>query len=169
MFSAERQCDHPNKPCSLKMPSACVAVQYVFKGTVLGLCVTVFFSPLYFSLVTICMYYQYFDIRDEPPLPSKFCLKKKKKVPGKRNFLWGVHFLCKYVSSAWKGETSFRLCCTHHRRKSLKRKLALVSMLPSNNLLIRACTLSHFRHVWLCDPVYCSLPASSVHGITRQE
>ena len=24
------------------------------------------------------MYYQYFDNRDESPLPSKFCLKKKK-------------------------------------------------------------------------------------------
>ena len=32
---------------------------------------------------------------------------------------------------------------------------------------MRACMLSHFSHVWLCDPVDCSLPHSSVHGILQ--
>ena len=27
------------------------------------------------------------------------------------------------------------------------------------------CVLSHFRHVWLCNPMDCSPPGSSVHGI----
>ena len=31
------------------------------------------------------------------------------------------------------------------------------------------CFLSYFRHVRLCDPMDCSLPASSVHGILHQE
>ena len=104
MFSAERQCDHPSKPCSLKMPTACVAVQYVFKGTILGLCVTVFFSPLYFSLVTICMYYQYFDIRDEPPLPSKFCLKKKKKYQARGISFGGFIFFANMFPLPGKGK-----------------------------------------------------------------
>ena len=29
--------------------------------------------------------------------------------------------------------------------------------------------LSHFSHVWLCNPMDCSLPGSSVHGIFQQE
>ena len=29
------------------------------------------------------------------------------------------------------------------------------------------CVLSHFNHVWLCDPMDCSPPGSSVHGILR--
>ena len=28
-----------------------------------------------------------------------------------------------------------------------------------------ACILSHFHYVWLCNPMDCSLPASSVYGI----
>ena len=32
---------------------------------------------------------------------------------------------------------------------------------------MRACVLSHFNHVWLCDPMDCSPPGSSVHGILR--
>ena len=60
-------------------------------------------------------------------LPSKFCLKKKKKSTRQEEFPLGVHFLCKYVSSGWKGETSFLFCSTHHQRKNLKRKLARVN------------------------------------------
>ena len=30
-----------------------------------------------------------------------------------------------------------------------------------------ACMLSRFSHVWLCDPMDCSLPGSSVHGILQ--
>ena len=29
--------------------------------------------------------------------------------------------------------------------------------------------LSHLSHVWLWDPIDCSLPGSSVHGISQQE
>ena len=31
----------------------------------------------------------------------------------------------------------------------------------------KACMLSHFSHVWLCDPVNYSLPGPSVHGISQ--
>ena len=30
-----------------------------------------------------------------------------------------------------------------------------------------ACVVSHFSRVWLCDPIGCSLPGSSVHGILQ--
>ena len=30
-----------------------------------------------------------------------------------------------------------------------------------------ACTLGHFSCVWLCDPMDCNLPGSSVHGILQ--
>ena len=30
-----------------------------------------------------------------------------------------------------------------------------------------ACMLSYFSHVRLCDPMDCSLPGSSVHGILQ--
>ena len=30
-----------------------------------------------------------------------------------------------------------------------------------------ACMLSHFSHVWLCDPTDCSPPGSSVHGVLQ--
>ena len=29
------------------------------------------------------------------------------------------------------------------------------------------CVLSHFSSIWLCDPMDCSLPGSSVHGILQ--
>lgn len=61
------------------------------------MCDCVFFIPLYFSLVTICMCYQYFDIRDEPPLPSKFCLKKstrQEEFPLGGSFSLQICFLC---------------------------------------------------------------------------
>ena len=32
---------------------------------------------------------------------------------------------------------------------------------------MHVCMLSHFCRVWLCDPVYCGLPGSSVHGILQ--
>ena len=32
---------------------------------------------------------------------------------------------------------------------------------------VRACTLSRFSGVWLCDPMDCSLSGSSVHGILQ--
>ena len=35
----------------------------------------------------------------------------------------------------------------------------------SGGLHIHACVLSHFSRVRLCDPIDCSLPGSSVHGI----
>ena len=35
--------------------------------------------------------------------------------------------------------------------------------------LYSECMLSHFSHVWLCDPMDCSPPDSSVHGILQQE
>ena len=34
-------------------------------------------------------------------------------------------------------------------------------------LCVLACVLSHFCHVWLCDPMDCSPPGSSVHGILQ--
>ena len=34
----------------------------------------------------------------------------------------------------------------------------------SVNTSVRACVLSHFSHVWLCDPMDRSPPGSSVHG-----
>ena len=34
-------------------------------------------------------------------------------------------------------------------------------------LCVLACMLSHFCHVWLCDPMDCSPPGSSVHGILQ--
>ena len=37
-------------------------------------------------------------------LPSKFCLKKKKKVPGKRNFLWGFILVANMFPLAGKGK-----------------------------------------------------------------
>ena len=33
--------------------------------------------------------------------------------------------------------------------------------------VIMLCLLSRFSHVWLCDPMDCSLPGSSVHGILQ--
>ena len=33
--------------------------------------------------------------------------------------------------------------------------------------LLWMCMLSHFSHVWLCNPMDCSLPGSSVHGILQ--
>ncbi|CAI9161399.1 unnamed protein product [Rangifer tarandus platyrhynchus] len=34
----------------------------------------------------------------------------------------------------------------------------------SINTSVRACVLSHFSHVWFCDPMDRSPPGSSVHG-----
>ena len=34
-------------------------------------------------------------------------------------------------------------------------------------LCVHACMLSHFSHVWLCNPVGSSPPGSSVHGILQ--
>ena len=34
-------------------------------------------------------------------------------------------------------------------------------------VIIVCCVLNHFRHVRLCDPMDCSLPGSSVHGILQ--
>ena len=90
------------------------------------------FLLCFFLFVTICMYY--FDNRDEPPLPSKFCFKKKRI--GQEEFPLGVHVLGKSISSGGNGKISFLLCSTHQRRKGMKRKLTLVSMLPINILLI---------------------------------
>ena len=34
-------------------------------------------------------------------------------------------------------------------------------------ICVHVCVLSHFSHIWLCSPVDCSLPSSSVHGILQ--
>ena len=34
-------------------------------------------------------------------------------------------------------------------------------------LILCVCMLSHFSHIWLCDPMDSSLPGSSVHGILQ--
>ena len=34
-------------------------------------------------------------------------------------------------------------------------------------MMVCACVLSHFSHVRLCNPMDCSLPGSSVHGILQ--
>ena len=34
-------------------------------------------------------------------------------------------------------------------------------------ILRSVCVLTHFSHVQLCDPMDCSLPGSSVHGILQ--
>ena len=36
-------------------------------------------------------------------------------------------------------------------------------------MCMHVCVLSHIICVYLCDPVDCSLPGSSVHGFSRQE
>ena len=48
---------------------------------------------------------------------------------------------------------------------SLDWKLCLLGLAEcfSHN----ACMLSHFSHVWLCNPINCNLPGSSVHGILQ--
>ena len=35
------------------------------------------------------------------------------------------------------------------------------------NICMRVCMLSHFSHVWLCDPMDCSSPGSSIHEILQ--
>ena len=42
--------------------------------------------------------------------------------------------------------------------------LALVFILTC---VVLIAMLSHFSHVWLCEPMDCSLPGSSVHGILQ--
>lgn len=87
---------------------------------------------VFFQLVTICRHHC--DDRDEPPLPSKLALKKKKSTR-QEEFPKGVYFLCKCVSSDWKGETAFIPLLTHRRRRGTKRKLRMVSMAPINILI----------------------------------
>ena len=42
----------------------------------------------------------------------------------------------------------------------------LILLFSTGNFLTW-CVLSHFSHVQLCDPMDCSLPCSSVHGISQ--
>ena len=43
--------------------------------------------------------------------------------------------------------------------------LYLFTLYKAEGLTLEACVLSHFSHVWLCHPMYCISPGSSVHGI----
>ena len=55
------------------------------------------------------------------------------------------------------------------------KPMGALSMFPESEirdhctLPCSVCVLSRFGHVWLCDPIDCSPPGSSVHGIPQQE
>lgn len=72
---------------------------------------------VFFQLVTICRHHC--DDRDEPPLPSKLALKKK-KVPGKRNFLKGFIFFANVFPLTGKGKLLSSLC-SHTAEEGARR------------------------------------------------
>lgn len=75
----------------------------------------------------------YFGNHSEPPLPSKFCFKKK--VPSKRNFLLGFIFFANVFPLAGKGTPKH--CSTRDRRKG--EEGGTVSTVPINiiNILLK--------------------------------
>ena len=50
----------------------------------------------------------------------------------------------------------------------LSSVFAVCGSIPTQcSMCVGVCELSHFSRVWLCDPVDCSPPGSSMHGILR--
>ena len=65
---------------------------------------------------------------------------------------WGNHLVFCLLDGLWKAFLWWYLTF----------RIAVIT-------LVCVCMLSHFRCVWLCDPMDCSPPGSSAHGIIAQE
>ena len=77
------------------------------------------------------------------------------------NFAVSERALCFHYKSYLEGGQ----LCGRYKYRNLISKVCLLS---SSFLLIHACIPRRFSHVLtLCDPMDCSLPDSSVHGISQ--
>ena len=56
---------------------------------------------------------------------------------------------------------------TNHQRGKVYVWGGINQEFEINMYTLCACMLSHFSHVELCDPMYCSLTGSSVHRILQ--
>ena len=70
-----------------------------------------------------------------------------------------------------------RTDCTISVWKAIRRTAKNFQEIPANkqfkkilsSITLRKYVLSRFSHVWLCDPMDCSPPGFSAHGISQQE
>ena len=91
--------------------------------------------------------------------------KKKKKIHTHTYiYIFGQRNLAGY--SPWGCKESTRLS-THTHTHTYMCVCVCVCVYIYIYIYTYICVLSHFNHVWLCDPMNYSLPGSCVHGILQ--